>query len=256
MEVHTKLQPYNMSVASHLQPTDERRQRGEVLPEYHAVLLHQAMPYLDTADTGTGAGRDGALVLLARKIAPMSQIEARAYIEAVKDGRESLDDPVSQHVDGESPPSWHFKSVRHGSSRRSKAAAKQGMDGGLVTCSCCNRVLKLNHRADGTHTITDTPFTGQPKLPEPDVPLEPVAAALNPAPALEASGTIEPILKQTAGYTINSFPKGLNSVLNLQTTGFWGKLSQSPANPDFIETDIPQSIWTVDPWVGCLWGVS
>jgi hypothetical protein len=153
MEVHTKLQPYDMSVASHLQPTDERRQRGEVLPEYHAVLLHQAMPYLDTADTGMGAGRDGALMLLARKIAPMSQIEARAYIEAVRDGRESLDDPVSQHVDGESPPSWHFKSVRHGSSRRSNAVAKQRMDGGLVTCSCCEQALTLIHLSNGTHQV-------------------------------------------------------------------------------------------------------
>jgi DNA repair photolyase len=67
---------------------------------------------------------------------------------------------------------------------------------------------------------------------------------------------MEPILKMTAGYTLDKIPKGLNSVLNLQTTGFWGKLSQSPANPDFTEPDIPQSIWTFDPWLGCVFGTS
>ena len=117
--------------------------------------------------------------------------------------------------------------------------------------------------------VKDTPFTGQPLLPAPEFPDEPTAAALPPAlaapgnqtssnaaPALEVLGTPPPILKQTEGYTITSFPKGLNTVLTPQSSGFWGKLSQSPANPDFSETDIPQSIWTVDPWIGCLWGLS
>jgi DNA repair photolyase len=63
-------------------------------------------------------------------------------------------------------------------------------------------------------------------------------------------------LKQTAGYTIDSFPKGLDTILTPQSTGFWGKLTDSPANPDFTEADMPQSIWTVDPWLGCLWGLS
>jgi DNA repair photolyase len=63
-------------------------------------------------------------------------------------------------------------------------------------------------------------------------------------------------LKRTAGYTIPSFPKGLQSVLNLQTTGFWRKLSQSLANPEFTATDVPQSIWTFDPWLGCVFGNS
>jgi hypothetical protein len=67
---------------------------------------------------------------------------------------------------------------------------------------------------------------------------------------------MEPILKKTTGYTLDKFPKGLDAVLTLQTSGFWGKLTDSPANPDFAEADIPQSIWTVDPWLGCLWGLS
>jgi DNA repair photolyase len=67
---------------------------------------------------------------------------------------------------------------------------------------------------------------------------------------------MKPILKMTEGYTLDKLPKGLDTVLTLQTTGFWGKLSQSPANPDFTEPDIPQSIWTVDPWLGCVFGTS
>jgi DNA repair photolyase len=73
---------------------------------------------------------------------------------------------------------------------------------------------------------------------------------------LSTEETPQPILKRTSGYTITPFPKGLNTVLNLQTTGFWGRLGKSPANPDFSETDIPQSIWTFDPWLGCVFGTS
>ena len=74
-----------------------------------------------------------------------------------------------------------------------------------------------------------------------------------PAPSMEIQP--KPILKRTSGYTIDSFPKGLNTVLTPQTSGFWGKLTDCPANPDFTTTDIPQ-IWTADPWIGCLWGLS
>jgi DNA repair photolyase len=48
----------------------------------------------------------------------------------------------------------------------------------------------------------------------------------------------------------------MHTILTPQTSGFWGKLTDSPANPDFTATDIPQSLWTVDPWIGCLWGLS
>jgi DNA repair photolyase len=63
-------------------------------------------------------------------------------------------------------------------------------------------------------------------------------------------------LKRTAGYTITSFPKGLDTVLTSQTSGFWGRLSQSSANPDFTEADVPKLIFTVDPWIGCVFGTS
>jgi DNA repair photolyase len=67
---------------------------------------------------------------------------------------------------------------------------------------------------------------------------------------------MKPILKMTAGYTLDKLPKGLDTVLTLQTTGFWGKLERSPAKPDFSEPDVPQRIFTLSPWLGCLFGTS
>jgi DNA repair photolyase len=64
------------------------------------------------------------------------------------------------------------------------------------------------------------------------------------------------ILKRTAGYTITSFPKGLNTVLTLQTSGFWGRLDHTPAKPDFSELDVPKLIYTFDSWIGCVFGTS
>jgi DNA repair photolyase len=110
------------------------------------------------------------------------------------------------------------------------------------------------------NSVKDRPVTGQPVLLEPAFPAEPIAAALNPAPAaapgLAASATPPPILKRTDGYTITAFPKGLDTVLTPQSTGFWGKLTDSPANPEFSDTDVPHSIWTFDPWLGCVYGTS
>ena len=67
---------------------------------------------------------------------------------------------------------------------------------------------------------------------------------------------MDPILKQTSGYTLNKLPKGLDTVLTLQTTGFWGKLARSPGRPDFSEDDVPKRIYTFDPWLGCIYGTS
>jgi DNA repair photolyase len=113
------------------------------------------------------------------------------------------------------------------------------------------------------HAALDMPFTGQQQLTAPEFPSEPVTVALPPAPAasvaapaLEASETPQHILKQTAGYTLNEFPRGLNTVLTPQSSGFWGKLTDSPANPDFAEADAPQRIFTLNPWLGCLYGTS
>jgi DNA repair photolyase len=60
----------------------------------------------------------------------------------------------------------------------------------------------------------------------------------------------------TSGYSLDKLPKGLDTVLNLQTTGFWRRLGKSPANPDFTDSDVPKRIYTCDPFLGCLFGTS
>ena len=68
--------------------------------------------------------------------------------------------------------------------------------------------------------------------------------------------TMQPILKRTSGYDITTFPKGLDTVLTQQTSGFWAKLDHTPAKPDFSEADVPKLLYTFDPWLGCLFGTS
>ena len=264
-DVLVKLQPFGIRLASDLPPSAPERQEGLTLPEYHAVIVHQAISYLVKEGVVTEEAADEKMAELAKLIAPLSQDTAKRAIEAVKAG-EPLERLSRQYA-----RSKQFKAGRKGSSRPRKSTVKpEGEDAGPINCRCCNRVLQLVHEADGTHAVLDTPFTGNPMLPEPDIPDEPVAAALNPAPtepissevtsdvaaALVALEMPQPILKRTDGYTITAFPKGLNSVLSLQTTGFWRKLSRSPANPDFSEADVPNLLYTFDPWLGCLFGTS
>jgi ParB/RepB/Spo0J family partition protein len=241
-ETFLRLQPYGIRVASDLPPNTDERQQGEVLPEYHAVLLHQAMSSLVAEGAVTIAESGEKMAELARLIAPMSQEAAKAVIEAVKAG--------NQPARG----TQHFKATRHGASRRKKSSPKGRENGGLVSCSCCNRLLQLVHRADGTHAVVDTPFTRQPQLPAPEFHPQPGVAALPPAPdasdaapALEALGTPQPILKQTTGYKLNEFPRGMNTILTPHSSGFWGRLERTPANPDFADTDVPESILTLNP---------
>jgi ParB/RepB/Spo0J family partition protein len=82
-EILEKLQPHGFSLASDLTPAAEGRQQGKVLPEYHAVLLHQVLPYLVADEIGTVEDK---LVQLATTIAPMSQSDAKAYIAGLKGG--------------------------------------------------------------------------------------------------------------------------------------------------------------------------
>jgi hypothetical protein len=171
-EMYLRLEPYGIRVASDLPPTTEERQQGKVLPEYHAVLLHQAMPYVET---------EQELVMLAETIARMSQAAAKTHIEAVKEGRVSQDAPENQLIEG---PSFDLKqpSHRHTVSRHSKVTTKQQAeessippqqetaypqnvtsdyqeegteeaDGGVVTCAYCKHQLPLIHLGDGTHQV-------------------------------------------------------------------------------------------------------
>jgi DNA repair photolyase len=261
-EMLLRLAPHGITVSSDLMPTDKRRQQGVALPEYHAVLVHQAMSALAAEGAVTEAETEERMVELAHLIAPMSQEAAKKLMEQVKAG----DQPARHslhHIAEELVPFRQRNAGRHGASRPKKSSFKRRENGGLVTCSCCNRILQLAHLENGTHHVSDTPFMRQPQLPAPVFSPEPGAAALPPAPAasdaapaLSAMGTPEPILKMTAGYTLDAFPKGLGAVLTLHNSGFWGKLGRHPARPDFKATDIPQSIWTLDPWLGCVYGTS
>ena len=176
-----KLEPHGFTLASHLRAGAPERQEGKALPEYHLVLLHQAMASLSERGAVTEDDADEKLAELAHLIAPLSQAVAKELIEAVKAGEQPAHLTLEQLAE-EHAPSRQFKAGRHGASRRRKSTAKVVQDGGEITCACCKQVLQLHHWSDGTHTITDTPFPGQPVLPEPDLPDEPIAAALPPAP--------------------------------------------------------------------------
>lgn len=67
---------------------------------------------------------------------------------------------------------------------------------------------------------------------------------------------LKPILRGKGAKHEEGLPKGLGTVLHKQTTGFWGKLSNDLAKPDFSQDDIPDQIYTFDPWLGCMWGKS
>jgi len=67
---------------------------------------------------------------------------------------------------------------------------------------------------------------------------------------------MQPILKRTSGYTLDKFPRGLDAVLTPQTADFWARLERSPARPDFAESDVSQRIFTLNPFLGCLFGTS
>jgi ParB/RepB/Spo0J family partition protein len=165
-EVLRKLQPRGFTLASHLPPSAAERQEGTALPQYHAVILHQAMSSLTEAGTVPEEDADEKLAELARLIAPMSQVEAKALIDALKAGEQPATRLSRQQgVQG-------FKAAG-----RKNSSPKKRENGGLVTCSCCNYILKLNclhHEAGHTHSVTETPFIRQPQLPDPDFPIEPV----------------------------------------------------------------------------------
>jgi ParB/RepB/Spo0J family partition protein len=141
-EIRTKLLSFGIEVASDLPPTDERRQRGEALPEYHAVLVYQAISSLVASGVITEAAADEEMYRLAKLIAPLPQAEAKVYIERMKSRREHRSDQASQPVEAEYTSSW-----------QSQPAAIQGEAGGLVTCTCCQQAFTLIHYGDGEHQV-------------------------------------------------------------------------------------------------------
>jgi hypothetical protein len=124
-QVLVKLAPHGITVASDLPASSDERQQGKVLPEYHAVLLYQAMSSLAGDEAGDAA--EEHLLALARKLAAMSQAAAKAYVEAVKRRRE-----VERHQ---------------------RDDTSSGTDGGVVTCAYCEHQLALTHVNGGTHQV-------------------------------------------------------------------------------------------------------
>jgi ParB/RepB/Spo0J family partition protein len=159
LEMATKLEPYGITVvSSDLTPSADERQQGVVLPEYHAVLLHQALPYLAEDAAGTGAATEEKLVAQAHKIAAMSQSAAKAYIQAVKDGRDVLDDIASQQKGGKVTPTKRKSSQQHPVSPQPNPDEIWEKDGGMVTCEYCEQELKLIHVSDNTHQLIQQPL--------------------------------------------------------------------------------------------------
>ena len=54
----------------------------------------------------------------------------------------------------------------------------------------------------------------------------------------------------------DGLPKGLGVVLARQREGFWSRLGDGAAWPEFSADDVPGRIYTFEPWLGCLWGAS
>jgi hypothetical protein len=115
---------------------------------------------------------------MARRIAPMSQKAATAYVKAVKAGVESLDtDELEQQQDtgvpiwqASSPGSTAAPAQNAGTARlqhRSVAAWQQNgattaveeesayvvAPGGTVTCEYCEQEFLLMHLSDDTHRV-------------------------------------------------------------------------------------------------------
>jgi DNA repair photolyase len=49
---------------------------------------------------------------------------------------------------------------------------------------------------------------------------------------------------------------GINVVLAKQKNGFWGHVGDGLSHPVITQQDIPDPLFTFEPWLGCLWGKS
>jgi hypothetical protein len=141
-EIALVLQPFGIRVESHFRRTSPERQRGDVLPEYHAVLLHQASAWLRAKDVIPDDLFVDLQVEWARRIAPHSQEKAEEIIAHLKATADSIDTLLLQET-----------SDRSRASQGGKPAANGGQNGGVVTCTHCGHQLTLMHLRDGTHQV-------------------------------------------------------------------------------------------------------
>jgi ParB/RepB/Spo0J family partition protein len=150
-EIAVVLEPHGIRVESHFHRKSPERQRGDVLPEYHAVLLHQASSSLKAKDILP----DDLIVALqvewARRIAPHSQEKAEEIIAHLKSADDYLDQLISQPETGTSIPARPYSSHEHAGSPQPNEVGEA--DGGVVTCAYCKHQLPLIHLGDGTHQV-------------------------------------------------------------------------------------------------------
>jgi hypothetical protein len=146
-DVRTKLSSFGIELASHLPPSHEKRQLGEVLPEYHAVLVYQAITTFVIKGVISEAASNEEMYKLAKQIAPLPQAEAKSYIEGLKRRLKQQPSPAVLPVDGDQAPPWDFE-----------PAAPSQEDGGQVTCACCEHQFTLIHYGDDDHQIIRQPL--------------------------------------------------------------------------------------------------
>ncbi|HZA23534.1 MAG TPA: ParB/RepB/Spo0J family partition protein [Dehalococcoidia bacterium] len=150
-EIALVLAPFGIRVESHFRRTSAERQRGDVLPEYHAVLLHQVSAWFRAKDLIP----DDTFVELqaewARRIAPHSQEKAEEIIAHLKSAADSIDTLVGQK---EKPGRRGLSRSTNAQAASDTVAATQQEAGGEVICSCCGQELTLIHLSNGDHQVS------------------------------------------------------------------------------------------------------
>jgi ParB/RepB/Spo0J family partition protein len=153
-EIAVVLAPHGIRVESHFHRRSPERQRGDVLPEYHAVLLHQASSSLKAKDILP----DDLIVALqvewARRIAPHSQEQAEEIIAHLKSADEYLGQLISQPETGAIIPARHKSSHQHPAPQQHNPDDMWEKDTGAVTCQYCEQELRLIHVSDNTHHLS------------------------------------------------------------------------------------------------------
>jgi ParB/RepB/Spo0J family partition protein len=152
-EIALALQPFGIRVESHFRFTSPERQRGDVLPEYHAVLLHQASAWLRAKDVIPDDRFVALQVEWARRIAPHSQEKAEEIIAHLKATVDSYDKLISGQDAGSIIPAQDKSSQQNPAPQQHNPDDMWEKDTGAVTCQYCEQELRLIHVSDNTHHL-------------------------------------------------------------------------------------------------------
>jgi ParB/RepB/Spo0J family partition protein len=166
-EIAVVLQPHGIRVESHFHRKSPERQRGDVLPEYHAVLLHQASSWLRAKDVIPDELFVTLQVEWARRIAPHSQEKAEEIIARLKATVGSIDKLISQQDEESSIPPQQDTAIPQDVTSGYQEEVTVEADGGVVTCRYCEHQLSLMHLSDDIHQVKRYAphLEGQQELP-------------------------------------------------------------------------------------------